>query len=245
MLDRLLREPPFRLAGKLLARRRSASLVEKVFWESCDRPHYAAGVLMAASEASKLRIKRIAVAEFGVSSGDGLLAMERIAARAAREFGVEICVFGFDLGSGLPKPRDFRDHPERWRKGQYRMDVSALRKRLRPETQLVLGDVAKTVPEFLLQRERLGFAAFDLDFYHSTRAALAVLYGQTLPHTPLYFDEILLPESHRWAGELLAIDEFNAESDAVKIDRWHGQTTAFPESPWREAMRTAHRIGPL
>lgn len=243
MLRRLLREPPFRLVGKFAVRHLRATLASQVFWESADRPQYAAGLLLAAHEARRSGVSRISAIEFGVAQGDGLLALEKLARLAAAETGVEIRVFGFDLASGLPEPEDYRDHPERWHGGQYPMNRAELRARLRPGTELVLGDVAETVPAFLGRGETLGFAAFDLDLYRSTHDALGVLDGPALRHAPLYFDEVLLPESHRWAGELLAIREFNERSAGVKIDRLRGLETAFPESPWLRAMYCAHRIG--
>jgi hypothetical protein len=53
------------------------------------------------------------------------------------------------------------------------MDGSLLAK-LRPDTQLILGDVAATVSEFVKRQSApAGFVAFDLDLYSSTRAGAA------------------------------------------------------------------------
>ena len=41
-------------------------------------------------------------------------------------------------------------------------------------------------------------------------------------HLPMYFDDVKRIFNHRFAGELLAIDEFNAMNENVKIDRWRG-----------------------
>lgn len=50
--------------------------------------------------------------------------------------------------------------------------------------------------------------------------------------------------NHCFAGELLAIDEFNAKSWSVKIDRWHGigSGRAFHESGWLKRMYVAHDL---
>jgi hypothetical protein len=70
----------------------------------------------------KLREPRIwariarAAAEFGVANGAGLLNMCEIAARVTRETGVGFRIVGFDAGTGLPQPIDYRDHPERVRR---------------------------------------------------------------------------------------------------------------------------------
>ena len=63
-------------------------------------------------------------------------------------------------------------------------------------------------------------------------------------HLPMYFDDVKRIFNHRFAGELLAIDEFNAINENVKIDRWRGITEgrAFPESDWLERMYVAHDL---
>jgi len=131
------------------------------------------GMFFAAQEAVLLGVGEILVAEFGVASGSGLLVMQTHAAAILREIGVRVSVVGFDLGTGLPAPLDYRDHPELWRTGDFPMNEAQLRRKLMPHTSLVLGDVAQTVPSFVAQQNvPLGFAAFDVDFYSSTMAAL-------------------------------------------------------------------------
>jgi hypothetical protein len=221
VFTRVLHEPPFRLLAKCLARYCSRSLASKVRWEAAERPQYALGVLFAANQARRLGIPEIVVIEFGVASGKGLLVLAAHAARAEREIGTRIQVYGFDLGTGLPASSDFRDHPDNWKGGDFPM-AGNLQSRIGANTRLVLGNVAVTVSQFVArQTVPVGFAAFDLDLYSSTRAAL-----------------------ERFAGELLAIDEFNRESASVKIDRWRGirVLTAFPDSPWLEAMYMAHQL---
>jgi hypothetical protein len=250
ILARLLREPPFRLFPKTAARwwPRFFSLATQVKWDAPDRPSYALGMLFAAQRAKCLGIPEICVVEFGVASGQGLLVMQSHAALAKRETGTRINVFGFDTGTGLPSVSDFRDQPDCWKAGDFPMDIRALSARLYPNTHLVLGEVAETVPDFVAKQSApVGFAAFDLDLYSSTRAALqlfALPGRKMLPHTPLYFDDISFSFSHRFAGGLLAIDEFNREIDSTKIDRWRGveSLTSFPESPWLDGMYIAHDL---
>jgi hypothetical protein len=250
MLKRLLMEPPFRLLGKFAARRLPCCFETKVLWEAFTRPHYAAGVFFAATEAKRRQFSEISVVEFGVASGAGLRILERHAEAAAQEFGVAINVFGFDLGTGLAAARDFRDHPDIYRKGDYPMDVDRLRAQLKPGTNLILGDVAETVPRFVQdQRFPVGFVSIDLDLYSSTLDALCLftLPGRRmLPHTPIYFDDTLAAFSHHFAGELLAIEDFNDENHGVKIDTWRSlkTLTAFPESSWLDAMYMAHDLQP-
>jgi len=68
-------------------------------------------VLSAARTAKGLGIDRVSVLEFGVAGGTGLLAMDAAAEGAESLLGVEIDVFRFDTGTGLPPPADRRDMP--------------------------------------------------------------------------------------------------------------------------------------
>lgn len=195
-------------------------------FDIASRPHYAYGVYSSAMLAQRLGIKAISVAEFGVASGNGLLALESLAETIEREVGVRISVFGFDSGAGMPPPVDYRDLPHVWGEGFYKMDSDALRARLR-RARLVLGDVAQTIPELLGAREMapVGFIAFDLDYYSSTKAAFRIFESGPAKHLPrvyCYFDDITGPETacmNEHVGELLAIREFNAEHARQKISK--------------------------
>jgi hypothetical protein len=88
----------------------------------------------------------------------------------------------------------------------------------------------------------------DLDLYSSTTLALRIL---TLPgrkllrRTFLYFDDIDQVFTHRFAGELLAIDEFNAANATIKIDRLRGldnMNRPFPEKAYLRRMFVAHDL---
>ena len=93
-------------------------------------PQYAYGVYYAAEQASRLGLSAISVMEFGVAGGRGLLALEDIARNVARHIGIQIQVFGFDTGEGMPAAVDYRDLPHVWERGYYKMDVEKLKKRL-------------------------------------------------------------------------------------------------------------------
>ena len=84
-------------------------------------------MVQGAGLAQVLRIPRISVIEFGVAGGNGLMALQDIAARVEAIFGVIIDVYGFDTGVGLPKPTDYRDLPNVFVEGFYPMDVEKLR----------------------------------------------------------------------------------------------------------------------
>ncbi len=202
LLSRLLRFLPARLSTQ-------------IYFDSLDRPAYAYGLYVAALQAQRLGYERIGAVELGVAGGNGLVALERLAQRIGRHFGVEIEVHGFDTGAGLPKPADWRDHPYLWREGDYAMNVEALRARL-SAARLWLGPVGDTVAQYLASAPApLAFVSFDLDYYSSTVDALPLLEAGAatrLPRVICYFDDIVDPDYAFFseaAGELLAIEEFN------------------------------------
>ena len=110
-------------------------------------------------------MKQVSVIEFGVAGGNGLVALDQIAEKAEAILDVNIHVYGFDTGVGLPKPTDYRDLPSLWVEGAFPMDVGRLKKRL-TRAELVLGPVEKTLPGFLASNPApVGFISFDLDYY--------------------------------------------------------------------------------
>jgi hypothetical protein len=250
-LKRLAMEPPMRLFVRAAMKRLPVGISTRALWDLSDRPAYLAGVHYAARRAVREGIEAISVIEFGVAGGDGLLALEREAGAVERALGVAIRVYGFDNGpAGLPPfIGDHRDHPDKWKPGDFPMDVPRLRSRLGPRTSLVLGDVAETVPGFFDDPDipPVGFIAFDLDLYSATAQALRILAlpgRRILDRVPLYFDDVEHSISHRFAGELLAIDEFNRDGEDVKIDRWRGlgSDRPFPEAGWLRKMYMAHDL---
>jgi hypothetical protein len=250
-LKRLAMEPPMRLFVRHFLKLMPVSASMRALWDLSDRPQYLIGVLFAARQALRQHLPQISVIEFGVAGGQGLLALEQEAGAVERELGVSIKVYGFDNGAdGLPEfVGDHRDHPDKWRPGDFPMDETLLRSRLSARTTLVLGEVAQTVPSFFEDPRipPLGFIAFDLDLYSSTSHALRILpaaANRMLDHVPLYFDDTAHSISHRFAGELLAIDEFNETNVLIKIDQWRGLKIArpFPEAAFLQKMYMAHNL---
>jgi hypothetical protein len=250
MLSALLAEPPFRRVIQLAARMLPVSIQTKDLWNAADRPHYLAGVLYAAQQAQREGRDSIAVIEFGVAQGDGLVALQSIAEAVERATRTRITVYGFDTSRGMPAGTgDYRDHPDVWQAGDYPMDVDALRGRLTARTHLVLGHIQETIFRYWVN-EPVGFVAIDVDLYSSARDALSVLAEpriQRLRRVAIYLDDSDEHYNHRWAGELLAVDEFNAASETVKIDRWRGLRVgrAFPDAPWIEQMWLAHDLAAI
>jgi hypothetical protein len=215
---------------------------------SVPRSQYGFGLLQAGRLAARLGVPRISAIEFGVAGGNGLLALEDHARRVTSETGVEIDIFGFDSGSGLPVPDDYRDMPYAWEQGFYAMDVEKLESRLRCAT-LLIGDVRDTVQSFgETNPAPIGFISFDLDYYSSTVAALRVLelpLTNLLPRVFCYFDDVAGGPAYcynEFAGELLAINDFNRSHDDRKLARIAGLRYNFRSLPtlWHEQIYVAH-----
>lgn len=247
LLTTLLAEPPLRRIVQLAARYLPVSVHTKDRWHAAERPHYLAGVLYAAEQAKREGRDAISVLEFGVAEGYGLVVLQAHAEAVERATGVRVAVYGFDSGGGLPSGTgDYRDHPDWWQPGDFVMDVPKLKAKLTARTTLVLGEIADTAMSQAITSP-IGFIAFDLDFYSSTRDALRIFLRpsvERLRRVALYFDDLSEHYNHPWAGEPLAIDEFNDKAGVVKIAPWRGIKTGrpFPEAHWLEAMYLAHDL---
>jgi hypothetical protein len=211
------------------------------------RPHYAYGVFHAAYQAKLLGLTGISVIEFGVAGGNGLLNLQTISHDIARYFGLDIFVWGFDSGEGMPSASDYRDLPHVWSGGFYKIEESKLRKQLDPGTRLILGDVRDTLECLRKTQEPIGFVSFDLDYYSSTKAALAAFdlpQSTRLPRVYCYFDDIMWPEyacHNPWIGELRAIREFNEEHSQTKLCQLHLLRWMRPHAEsWNEQIYILH-----
>lgn len=187
----------------------------KVAWDLVVRQHYAFGALEAADIAKASGFSAVSLIEVGVASGAGLMNLASIAGCVSQETGVRCEVHGFDTGTGMPPPVDYRDHPDLYQQGDFAMDREALKAMLPGETELHLGPLSSTIPRFL---ERLsasapiGFVILDVDYWSSTVEALELLKGRPecyLPRAVVYVDDIALNEHNSEAGATLAIRQFN------------------------------------
>ena len=211
----------------------------------CDHD-YTWGVMQGLNLAKVLGLKRASVLEFGVAGGNGLLTLERIAETAESIFGVSVDVFGFDTGTGLPKPEDYRDMPNLWSEGFFPMNVEKLKPRLK-RAQLVLGPVGETVRKFSSSTPSpVAFIGFDLDLYTSTRDALTIFEADQrllLPRVYCYFDDIMGYTFGDHVGERLAISEFTASHDRRKLSPIYGLNRYVPRrhaARWWEKYYMAH-----
>jgi hypothetical protein len=199
---------------------------QKTEFDLVLRAHNAFSILKAADEAKSKGLSKMTIVEFGVAAGTGLLNMCVIAEKVSSITGVKITVIGFDTGKGMPPARDYRDHPEFYAEGDFPSDVQTLRRMLHSNAELILGELSETVPEFLRTRmspeSPIGFVVVDVDYYSSTKDALELLKGDPgfyLPITILYADDVHFDGHNPYAGELLAISEFNHENNFRKICR--------------------------
>jgi hypothetical protein len=214
-----------------------------------QRPCYTWGMVYAAHLAKTLGMPRVSAIELGVAGGNGLLAMDRTVEMVEEACGVELEVYGFDTGAGLPKPADHRDLPNLYRFGDFPMDFERLTARLK-RAQLKLGLVEETVAGFLDSRPApIGFISFDLDFYSSTRQAMPMLEADAdllLPRIYCYFDDVMGFTFSEHNGERLAISEFNADHEMRKISPIYGLRyfvgRRWAHEEWVEKFYLAHNF---
>jgi len=253
-IQRLAMEPPFRIVVRAILKKLNVSIKTRATWELSRKPQYLISLVEAVNQAIEQGHNEISVIEFGVAGGDGLVVLQQEAEAVEKESGVGIKVYGFDMGAeGLPPfIGDCRDHPDAWRPGDYKMDVEKLKARLTDRTTLILGNVSETVQTFFEKHSPppVGFISFDLDLYSSTKDALKILTApksKILWNTPVYFDDIEFIFNHKYAGEFLAINEFNEENDNIKIDHWYGVESGkpFPERYIYKKLYVAHDLASI
>ncbi len=152
----------------------------KIAFDLIVRQQHAYGLLHGADLARAHGFRQVTAVELGVGAGTGLLNLCQLAAQIERATGVHFQIAGFDTGTGMPPPTDYRDHPELYASGDYAMDHQALTAALPPDARLILGDIGETMDEFIAQMTPdapLCFVTLDVDFYSSTRHALKLFTG--------------------------------------------------------------------
>ncbi len=188
-------------------------------------PQYFYGLHCAARTARAIGADRFTSIEFGVASGNGLVAMEQHAAGVAKHWNISVHVVGFDMSTGLPPRTDPCDCPFAFQGGEFKMDEAKLRARL-TSAQLRLGEVADTVRSFTSEDfPPIGFISNDLDLYTSTRDSFHLLDLATdrlLPRVAMYFDDLLGYPYTTTTGEWAAINEFNASHEDRQIGQIYG-----------------------
>lgn len=221
----------------------------RIAFDLLVRQHNAFALLNAAERARAYGHSAMTVIEFGVAAGAGLLNLCDLAQKVTRITGVEIRVVGFDSGSGMPPPRDYRDHPNFYATGDFPMpDFDALRRRLPANAQLILGEISQTLPAFvasLTAQAPLGYVVLDVDYYWSSVECLKVLLGAAeayLPLVLLYADDVTYFDHNEWQGELAAIGDFNQAHAMRKIGRLNNlaQARLFRNATWLTQIYAVH-----
>lgn len=212
------------VAIRLIRRLQLGSYQQRLALGAVDRPHYGYCVYNAAVLAKKLGYHTISVVEFGVAGGAGLLNLEYHVKEISRLLSIDIDVYGFDSGEGLPHPLDYRDLPYHWGKGFFKIDTEELMPKLKC-AKLILGDIRHTGNSFFQEHSPapIGAVMHDFDFYSSTAAALTMFDADDkyyLPRVYCYFDDTLGGETelyNDYTGERLAINEFNKTHEFKKL----------------------------
>lgn len=222
---------------------RNGTFREKALYGVIKRPNYCYGMLRAADQAKYLGREEVTVVEFGVASGAGLLNMIELGNLITNETGVKFNIVGFDAAGGLPQVKGYKDHAELWKSGDFVMlDRAGLMKRIDGRADLIIGDIHDTVGQLkshLSPNRTLGFISVDVDIYTATAAALRCLEWAPdlyLPAVSMYFDDTQFFFANEWAGELLAINEFNTRSEHRKI----GADRSLGGQGWHRAMYVCH-----
>jgi len=220
---------------------------KKIDYDLVPRQPYAFGLKTAFNEAKSLGIKKIVIIEFGVASGAGLFNLASIAERLAAETEMDYEIVGFDTGKGMPWPKDYRDHPEKYGHGDF-PPLGLKYENLPKKTRLIIGDIASSLPEYEKQlgiESRIAFVSIDVDYYSSTKDCFSIFSGQQyiyLPKVVVYLDDVNNIDHNRYCGELLAVSEFNQIDLPRKICKmtqlrnWR----IFKNALWIEQMYFLH-----
>ena len=212
------------------------------------RSHYAYCMTLAAETALRMSLAKVSAVEFGVYRGSGLKNMCEIADFIHQTLGVEFRIYGFDTGAGLPAVADWRDHPEIWTGGTYAMpDFKEVAAQLPGNCELIIGNCRDTLAPFLRAHGSaeapIGFVSLDVDQYHSTVSALKIFDAEAThlaPVIPVWVDDAYIGVLQTtYAGEGLAIREFNERHGLRKIEQKIVRTDDFPRL-WHHCIHFAH-----
>ena len=185
------------------------------------KPHYESILYEACLEAKKLGINQVSVIELGVAGGAGIVSLEKYKKKIEKVLDINIKIYGFDMGSGLPKIEADEDLPFLWRKGLYNIDKAALEKKV--NSKIFYGDVKNTVDDFVkINKNNICCIFFDLDLYTSTINFLnqiPKIKKHLLPRVLCYFDDVYVFENYinQFNGVFKAIDEFNKNFSEFKL----------------------------
>jgi len=199
--------------------------------------------------AKSLGYKSISIIEFGVAGGKGLISIEKHIEEIKKIINMDFEVYGFDMGTGLPKPTCYEDLGYHWQEGFFEMDKEALETKLKL-SKLVLGNVKDTCPTFFSSYNPapIGCVFVDLDYYSSTVEALKIFDADSsrlLPRIYCYFDDIIGSEEelyNEYSGELAAINHFNETHEDKKISKLKCLIERKVRRSWNEMIYSFHNF---
>ena len=224
---------------------------QRLDYDAVEYPGYAYGMFSAALQAKSLGLKKITALEFGVASGNGLISIENHAREIYDLLGIEFDIYGFDTGIGLPKPKNYKDQGYFWDKSFFPMNQEKLEKNLNI-SKLIIGDIKNTINSFIKNNLKfpIGFVAFDLDYYSSTKTSFEIFNvndNLVLPRVECYMDDVASTEllvASKGTGVLRAIEEFNI--DRKKEERIFKKELVYQfriiPSFWNEKLYVFHRF---
>jgi hypothetical protein len=212
-----------------------------------DRPNYGHCLLEAAKLAARLDCPKISAIEFGCGGGNGLLSAEMHISELEKLFPVKFELYGFDSGGGLPSAKDYRDFPYYFNSGQFKMDVAQLNREIKRAT-IVIGNVRDTCKTFFekFNPAPIGCIFNDLDYYSSTIDSFNIFDADNhyfLPRVFMYFDDIIGDNTwltSEFAGELLAVQEFNLNNYSKKIAVNRAMPMIYPDQWWVHQIYIYH-----
>jgi hypothetical protein len=241
LLKLLIHRTPVRvfLARKAIQAFSLFSYQDRLEIGAIDRAYYGHCLFEAAKLAARLNYPRISAIEFGCGGGNGLLNAEMHISEVEKLFPVKFELYGFDSGEGLPTTKDYRDFPYYFKPGQFRMDIDRLRSKLKL-AKIILGNVRDSSQTFLEQYHPapIGCIFHDLDYYSSTMDSFNIFKcgsSHLLPRVFMYFDDTIGDNTwltSEFAGELLAIREFNLANPAKKIAANRAIRTRYADQGW-------------
>ncbi len=222
------------------------SLMQQVQLGILPRPTYAYTAICAAETAVRLGYEEVSWIEFGVAGGAGLIHLEEIKTHVEKVLPIRVRIVGFDMGSGLPTPVDYRDLPYAWKRGFYEMDIPLLKSRL-TSAELVISPIADTLPAFVSNGSPtapIGMISFDLDYYSSTVEAFKIFDlapDSILPRVFCNMDDVIGSGEvfSDFTGARLAIREFNTLSDTRKLSACY-DFAQFAYERWQEKVMVYH-----
>ncbi len=221
---------------------------QKINFDLVVRQQHAFSILKCAELAKKQGYSAVTLIEFGCANGAGLLNMAKISKKVSAITGISFHILGFDTGTGLPSPIDYRDTFNGFQEGEYQMNVNKLKTNLPSNVSLILGDIKDTIQNLsntLSKDAPVGYVVIDVDYYSSTKDALRLFdYDPAyfLPSLLVYLDDIGEFGHSRFCGEELAIDEFNTEHPLIKIEPYSflNFERLFNHSKWVKKIFKCH-----